>query len=274
MTLERRKHRLCLRMNMEQAHVIEHEAYAGGYRLLVVGAPEIAASVRPGQFVHLRVPNLEAAVLRRPFSVFAAEAGRLSLLYKAVGKGTRAMAALRPDAVVNLIGPLGNGFQKPDPERTPVVVAGGYGGAPLLFLARVLGGQGTAFIGGATAEDILCVKDFEELFWPVHSTTEDGSLGSKGLVTAALDEWIDARTSSSPEPEIFACGPEGMLKAVGTRAIAHGWQAWLSLDRRMGCGVGACLVCVQRIQQADGTVTWARACRDGPVFEAREVVWD
>ena len=128
-------------------------------------------------------------------------------------------------------------------------------------------------IGGSTAHDVLCVKNFSALGLDVRVTTEDGSLGEKGLVTDALDSWLKG-CKASPAPEFYACGPDGMLKAVGDRAIAGGWNAWLSLDKHMGCGVGACLACVQKVRLNDGAETWARVCREGPVFESREIVWD
>jgi dihydroorotate dehydrogenase electron transfer subunit len=261
-------------MKIEQARVLEHRLYGGEYRMLVLAAPAAAASVRPGQFIHLRVPRLDSAVLRRPFSVFGAARDGVSILYKPIGRGTRAMTSLEPGDEISVIGPLGNGFPRPDVALTTVAVAGGYGVAPLLFLARESKTRGLVFLGGAAAGDILCVDEFTELGWEVRAATEDGSMGVKGLVTSALDEWIGGLNADTPQLELFACGPEGMLRAVGERAIAHGWRGWLSLDRRMGCGVGACLVCVQRVQSADGKVKWARVCRDGPVFEARQIVWD
>ena len=103
--------------------------------------------------------------------------------------------------------------------------------------------------------------------------TEDGSLGCQGLVTDALDAWLQKELNNR-EPEFFACGPNGMLKAVGDRALQGNWTAWLSMDRKMGCGVGACLTCVQKIRTPDGGWTWERVCREGPVFECRNIVWN
>jgi len=261
-------------MKIEEVTIAEHAEFAGGYRLLVFEAPAIAGAVGPGQFVHLRVPRFEIGVLRRPFSVFRAEEGRLSVLYKAVGGGTRAMTRLRVGERLSLMGPLGNGFPRPATGGRPVLVAGGYGVAPLSFLARTWPDGGLVFIGGATRTDILCEKDFDPQLWDVRVATDDGSQGVKGLVTVALDAWVASRAAGDPQPEIFACGPEGMLKAVGERAVAQGWKAWLSLDKRMGCAVGACLACVQRVREQDGTERWTRVCKEGPVFEAREIVWD
>jgi dihydroorotate dehydrogenase electron transfer subunit len=109
--------------------------------------------------------------------------------------------------------------------------------------------------------------------WEVRVATEDGSVGQTGLVTDALDRWLEERGDGAAAPEFYACGPDGMLREVARRAARRGWTAWVSLERRMGCGVGACLTCVARVR-AGGREQWARVCRDGPVFRADEVLWD
>jgi len=259
-------------MRIEQAEVISQQSSGAAYWELVVRAPSIAGEVRPGQFVHVRIPRLEQAVLRRPFSVFRAEGENLSILYKTVGAGTRALAGVSAGETLSVMGPMGTGFPEPDAGSVPVLVAGGYGVAPLYLLARRTGRKGRLFVGAATAADVLCVRDFEAYGWETTVATEDGSAGTKGLVTAALDEWLAVRGAGA-KAEFFACGPDGMLRAVGERAIALNRKAWLSLDKHMGCGIGACLACVQRLRDANGNSYWGRVCRDGPVFEARQVVW-
>jgi len=259
-------------MQIEKAIVKTHDLVGGDYRELVLSAPVTAEAAVPGQFVHLRVPRLDGSVLRRPFSIYRARDGRLAILYKAVGRGTRAMESIAAGDTVDMIGPLGNGFPLDSIGENPALVAGGYGVAPLSFLATEVSVRGTVFIGGATARDILCVGDFESLGWTVRITTEDGSLGEKGLVTAALDDW--AATQQGASPVYYACGPDGMLRAVGERAVAAGHTGWLSLDKHMGCGVGACLACVQKIRANDGRVDWKRVCKDGPIFEASVIEWD
>ena len=262
-------------MIQENAQVRTHETYRGDYRRLALDAPGIAPRVRPGQFVHIRLPAPSDAILRRPFSVFRAEEGRVEILYKSVGRGTSAMRRLEPGDALDVLGPLGNGFPAAAPEATPILVAGGYGMAALYLQARALPRKGVAFFGGRTAGDILCVEDFEALGWQVIITTEDGSRGVRGRVTVALDAWMRGEGAAAA-PEFFVCGPNPMLRAVGDRAIAAGRRAWISMDRHMGCGVGACLTCVQRIS-APGTAegwVWARVCREGPVFEARNIAWD
>jgi dihydroorotate dehydrogenase electron transfer subunit len=260
-------------MKLEDAIVVEHQDIQGGYKLLVMESGNIARQVQPGQFVHVRVPHLGESILRRPFSVFRTDGGRLSILYKDVGRGTRTLKYLRPGETISLIGPLGHGFPGLTPGHYPIIVAGGYGMAALYLTAKTVPVKGVAFFGGRSAQDILCVKDFEALGWDVRATTEDGSFGQKGIVTEALDAWWK-KDGAGKKPEIFSCGPTGMLRAVSDRAIERGWKAWVSVDEKMGCGVGACLTCVVKIQdESSKGWKWARSCREGPVFECRDIVW-
>jgi len=253
------------------ARVIEQHRLTDDYLLLLLEAPAVTVSAHPGQFVHVRVTGLDDALLRRPFSIYGADHGVLALVYKTVGRGTEQLARLAGGDTVSVIGPLGNGFPLDCGDRMPVLVAGGYGVAPLSYLARRLGRRGVVLVGARSAADVLCVEDFTELEWDIRVSTQDGSRGERGLVTDLLDACL-AAPSATP-PEIYACGPDGMLRAVGERAGAAGARAWLSLDKHMVCGVGACLACVQRLRRADGTEWIGRVCHDGPVFEAREIVW-
>ena len=258
------------RMQVETGVVQEHFDIGSGYRQLTLSAPAVCPQVKPGQFIHLRVPGLGESLLRRPFSIYRATAGTISVLYKQVGKGTRELAHLPVGGHADFIGPLGNGFPLPPPEgRMPVLVAGGYGVAPLSLLASNLDAVGIVFVGGRTAEDLLCLEDFWEMGWALEVTTEDGSAGLKGRVTDALDAWL-----RKGQPAIvYACGPDGMLEAIDQRLGQHGLPGWLSLDKHMGCGVGACLACVQRVHTEDGGTRWKRCCCDGPVFAAGEIDW-
>ena len=191
-------------MNIHQAKVVDHVEASGGYRILTFEVPSLAKVVKPGQFIHVRVPRLDGAVLRRPFSVYSARGKEISVLYKVVGVGTHSMKSICTGEVLSIIGPLGNGFPVLKSRKLPVLVAGGYGVAPLAFLASRLKRKGIVFIGGAKASDILCVKDFKKLGWEVRIATDDGSAGEKGLVTKILDEWL-----AGLEPveflEFFAC---------------------------------------------------------------------
>ena len=266
-------------MKQEKATVIEHHNFQGEYRILRLAAPAVGPLVKPGQFLELQVPRLNERILRRPFSIYQAGAEGVAVLYKSVGRGTEAMTALQTGDAVNIIGPLGNGYPEADESKLPVLVAGGYGNAALYLKARELKTKGIAFFGGRSAIDILCIKEFEELGWDVRPTTDDGSLGTAGRVTAAFDPWLEKLRAERGQQEVeklelFVCGPNPMLKAMGDRAIEHHFTAWLSLDKNMACGVGACLTCVIKRRTAEGGWEWARCCKDGPIFESREIIWE
>ena len=258
-------------MKQEKATVLEHDNFQGEYRILRLAAPAIGPQVKPGQFLHLKIPNLTARILRRPFSIYKADAEGVCILYKPVGRGTDLMIPLQVGDTVDIIGPLGNGYPQMKKESLPVLIAGGYGNAALYLKAKELPVKGVAFFGGRTAEDILCVEEFKNLGWDVRPTTNDGSLGTAGLVTDAFDPWMAEQDVESLE--LFVCGPGPMLKAMGDRAIEHNFTAWLSMDENMACGVGACLTCVIKRKTDDGW-EWARCCKDGPVFESREIIWE
>ncbi|VGO15921.1 Dihydroorotate dehydrogenase B (NAD(+)), electron transfer subunit [Pontiella desulfatans] len=258
-------------MKQEKATVVEHHNFQGEYRILRLAAPVVGPLVKPGQFLELQVPRLDERILRRPFSIYQADAEGVAVLYKAVGRGTEAMAAIQPGDEVDIIGSLGNGYPEADANKTPVLVAGGYGNAALYILAQRMEKTGIAFFGGRSEIDILLVKEFEALGWEVRPTTDDGTLGTKGLVTAAFDPWMKEQEIETLE--LFVCGPNPMLKAMGDRAIANKFTAWLSLDRNMACGVGACLTCVIKRKTGEGW-EWARCCKDGPIFESREILWN
>ncbi|MBP5285146.1 MAG: dihydroorotate dehydrogenase electron transfer subunit [Kiritimatiellae bacterium] len=250
----------------EKCKVASHDDAGGGYRYLAIEAPRIAAQAQPGQFVHVRIPALETSALRRPFSIFDADDGMLVILYKTVGRGTTALNLAKPGDVISVLGPLGHGF----PVRcdgVPLLVGGGYGVAPLYFLARRLEGA-KLFVGGRTKDDLLALDRFEKLGVGVHAATNDGSAGVKGLVTDPLDDEIIRLRDRGEKFELFACGPDGMLKAITMRAIGSGSKGWISMDRHMVCGVGACYACIQKTVRGN-----SRCCIEGPVFAAEDLVW-
>ncbi len=258
-------------MKQEKTTVLEHDNFQGDYRILRLGAPAVGPLVKPGQFLELQVPHLGDRILRRPFSIYQADAEGVAILYKTVGRGTEAMISIQTGDSVDIIGPLGNGFPENGTGKTPVLVAGGYGNAALYIKAKQSPVKGIAFFGGRTAEDILLVNEFAALGWDVRPATNDGSLGTEGLVTAAFDPWMAEQDVQNLE--LFVCGPNPMLKAMGDRAMEHNFTAWLSMDKNMACGVGACLTCVIKRKTEEGW-EWARCCKDGPIFESREILWE
>lgn len=251
----------------EEAVILEHTDIGAGYRYLVVSSPKISAALVPGQFIHVKVPALEMSALRRPFSVFDAENGKIVVLYKMVGRGTAALNGAKVGEKLMIEGPLGHGFPT-ECEGTALLVGGGFGVAPLHFLAKHLKGPKILFVGGRTADDLLALDKFYEAGVPIKAATNDGSVGFKGFVTGPLDETIDELKAKSEKFELFTCGPDGLLKAITDRAIQHEAKGWISCDRHMICGVGACYACIQKTVRGN-----SRCCIEGPIFEARDLVW-
>lgn len=263
----------------EECRVAANEPAGPGYRMLSLEAPSIAAGAKPGQFVHLRVPGLPETSLRRPFSIFNADGGVVEILFKVVGAGTAALAEVVPGTAVCAAGPLGRGFPPPENGAAAILVGGGYGVAPLFFLGRTAAaGDGAArpvlFAGGRTASDLLALDRFAQAGIKTVLATEDGSAGTKGFTTVPLDAALKEFRAAGRPFELYACGPDGLLKAVADRALALRVPGWISMDRHMACGVGACFACVQKTRDAKGNVQNSRCCINGPVFNASELVWD
>jgi dihydroorotate dehydrogenase electron transfer subunit len=255
----------------QTVQIISNERDTDAYFRLVLRAPEIARATQPGQFLHLRIPPLRDALLRRPFSIFQASGETVSVLYKTVGKGTEQLARMRAGEALSAIGPLGHGFTVPARgAETPLLVAGGYGMAAMYLLAERSPQKGIVFVGGRRRVDILCEAEFRNLGWDVRATTEDGSYGEKGLVTQPL---LAELKQGDGKRKLFACGPTPMLKAVARIAEEHKLPAEISMDEHMCCGVGVCLACVIPVKTAAGW-EYQRTCTEGPVFDAREVVWE
>lgn len=232
-----------------------------------IRCPEIASQARPGQFVHVRV---EGFSLRRPISICGidAENGLLRMVFEVRGRGTEALARVAQGQSIDLIGPLGNGFTPPSDQQV-VLVGGGIGVPPLLELAARVGGRATAILGFRTASAVILADAFRSSGCDLRIATDNGSEGYHGLVTGLLEK----RLAEGVPGMICACGPMAMLKGVVGIAQAHGVPTQVSLEERMGCGVGACLVCACRTVR-DGREIFAHVCKDGPVFNGEEVVFE
>ncbi len=234
------------------------------YFKLILDAGQIAKQAIPGQFVMVKVSDGISPLLRRPLGVHRVSGNKLELLYEVVGQGTKTLAQKKPGEYLDLIGPLGNGFiLKP----RPVLIAGGMGVAPLVYLAqKIRGHKPIVFIGAKTKSHILCEKDFKKLGLAVKIATDDGSRGFRGRVTDLFKGYlptIDDRLSV-----IYACGPQPMLKEVSRLSQKCKIDAQLSLEAHMSCGIGACLGCVVETKFGQ-----KRVCQDGPVFTAAEIIW-
>jgi dihydroorotate dehydrogenase electron transfer subunit len=239
--------------------------------LLWLEAPDIAAAARPGQFV--MVPCGDDTLLPRPFSVHRVDGGQLALLFKVVGKGTRWLARRRKGHVLDIFGPLGNGFTVHPESNNLLLVGGGMGIAPLCFLAEEAAGAGkkvTLIQGGRSGERLLPVFGSQGLFerglmpasFQCLNATEDGSEGFKGLATGLFPHYLKGID------QVFACGPEAMYRTMAGMPELKGRSVQLCLEIMMGCGAGVCYGCTIRTKNG-----LKQVCREGPVFEMGEVEW-
>jgi dihydroorotate dehydrogenase electron transfer subunit len=256
--------------------------------LVTLGASEQARLIRPGQFVMLKcTEDVDAnPLLRRPFTIFDIyrdpRSGRpagLELLVKDVGAGTRKLVRMKPGQAIRCLGPQGRGFQVSADMRNRVeiacLVAGGVGIAPLYLLAENLSQQNirpVLFYGGASAPDLVLRERFEDAGMDAFYTTEDGSLGERGLVTQPLVQFL--KKHARRNIRIYACGPWRMMQAVHGLAVKNKIRCEVSLEARMGCSLGACLGCVVRSRDGAGEERYIRVCQEGPVLDSRLIDWE
>lgn len=233
------------------------------YFILKLLAPEQLPEIMPGQFVQVLVPlavgGAKSVFLRRPFSFHDVDDNTFTLFIKIKGEGTKILASLKENDVINTIYPLGKGFSLPDNGRI-ILIAGGIGSAPLLYLARYASQRNkdikpTILIGAKTKFDIFELEEFEK-YGEVHITTEDGSMGEKGLVTEH-----SVLKNVNEFKMMYSCGPTPMLKAVAMIAKNNNINCEVSLETTMACGFGACLCCVTETIYGNQCV-----CTEGPVF--------
>lgn len=257
--------------------VVVRQIRAGeGFYRMVLSCPRLAARSLPGQFLNVKVSRGLDPLLRRPLSIHRVNRGNVELLYRVVGEGTQCLANRRPGDRIDVLGPLGRGFDISARLRARVViVGGGMGVAPLLFLAQKLTETSrkadeapVVLIGAKTKRDVLCEKEFKGLGCEVRVATDDGSRGFKGTVTAMLAERFLPDCGFHPSA-IYACGPHPMMREVAGVAASHSIPCQISLEAHMACGFGVCLGCV--VVTRDG---YRRVCHEGPVFDARDIVWE
>jgi dihydroorotate dehydrogenase electron transfer subunit len=251
-----------MKKKIEDFIIVTKELYDNNHLYFELQAQHPFPDVFPGQFVQVQVKNNPDVFLRRPLSVhdWDAEKGVMSLWIKIVGKGTRSISVLEVGEILNVIYPLGNTFLMPDSTNERVLlVGGGCGAAPLLYLARHLHRlkiKQEIILGARSANEFLHPEKYEPL-GNVHFMTEDGSRGGKGFVTH--HPLLNSELNSIDL--IYACGPEKMMKAVGKIAEKHNIPCQISLENLMACGIGACLCCI--VKADAGNVC---TCTEGPVF--------
>jgi dihydroorotate dehydrogenase electron transfer subunit len=247
------------------------------YYAMTVVAPGVAARFRPGQFVAVAVGGPEASMLlRRVFSIHDVQpdhGGTVEFIFATVGPGTRWLAERRTRDVLDIAGPLGRPFPLPRDPVNCLLVGGGYGSAPLFPLATRLRGRGCTvdfLIGAASADRVFGAMTARRTGRTATVTTEDGSLGGRGLVTDFLSQVIhEARTDV-----IYACGPMGMLRQVTAVASRYDIPVQALVEESMACGIGVCMTCVLPVVGEDGVTRMVRSCVDGPVFRGEQVRWN
>jgi len=264
-------------MKQVKAKIVSNRKASPRHYELTLNAPSIAKEIAPGQFMHVKCSDDgPEPLLRRPFSLHRVKGGCVDILYEVVGRGTELLAKKKAGEVLDVIGPLGNGFDiKTADYRLPTtdfLVAGGMGVAPLVALAeRLASGKSKSYvlIGARTKDHILCENNFKKLGYDVRIATDDGSKGKKGLVTDSLRSLL--ATGNSQLSTIYSCGPNAMLKEVAKIAHEHKIPCQVSLEEHMACGVGVCLGCPVKVKPQN---KYKMVCKDGPVFNAEEIIWE
>jgi dihydroorotate dehydrogenase electron transfer subunit len=257
----------------------------GAYHHLTFVAPGVAEQARPGHFVALAVGgDTSAQLLRRCFSIHKVSSihnvgpsgthgGTVDVVVAARGPGTRWLTELSQHDEVSIIGPLGRGFPIPSDPVPCVLVGGGYGSAPLFWLAAVLRERGChveIVLGAATRDRLFGLVEARRAADGVTVTTDDGSMGVKGRVSTVLPDVI----RRSQAAVVYGCGPMAMLRSVTEIATAAGAIAQVAVEESMACGIGVCMTCVMPVTGNDGVTRMARSCVEGPVFRGDRIRWD
>jgi dihydroorotate dehydrogenase electron transfer subunit len=252
-------------MKQLTAPVISNRELMPQVHLLWLEAPEIAVVARPGQFLMVRCGDSDDPLLRRPLSIHqVTEAGQIALLFDVVGRGTLLLSRHQQGDSLDLLGPLGNGFSIRPGSHRLLLVAGGVGVAPLLFLAVRALDQGclvTLLMGAQNASLLYPLSSLPSEI-ACFTTTEDGSAGVRGLATGLIAKCADQAD------QVFACGPTAMYRSMVCDDVLTAKPIQISLEIMMGCGVGACYGCTVGTRRG-----LQRVCRDGPVFELGDVIW-
>lgn len=246
---------------IEQNIQIAQDVYS-----MKINAPDIAIYSKPGQFLNVKVPHDKSKILRRPISICDIEDDFVTIVYQIKGEGTKLFSKLKADDEIDLLGPLGKGFPIVNNKKI-ALVGGGIGIFPLLFLKKQLSKNNDidSFIGFRNKECVVFTDEFSKDSTQLCVATDDGSMYNEGLITSYFQEKI------KKYDVVYSCGPAPMMKSVKEISEKENVLLYLSLEQRMGCGIGACLVCACKVKTKDG-FDYKHVCKDGPVFDSREVI--
>lgn len=262
-------------MFLSRAKVLQVEKLTVDCFSLMLEEKSLATRSLPGQFLHIRLSESSVPFLRRPFSIAGTfpEKGFLQIIFRLRGIGTKILSKVRQGDVLDCLGPLGNGFKPREDTKISVLLGGGIGVAPLLFLAKRLKEtqkKVLLYYGAPRSAELLPVQKFLSPGVEANLATEDGSCGFPGFVTDLHESHL--RKGLLPE-EIFACGPRPMMQKVAEMYKGKTVYMQFSLEEKMACGIGACQGCPIEIKSGENETVFKRICRDGPVFNPCEVVW-
>lgn len=249
----------------EDAVIIRAEKIASDVFSMWIKTTDIAKNAIAGQFISVYSKDA-SRLLPRPISICEIDGDKLRIVYRTVGKGTTEFSQYNDGDTITIQGPLGNGYTMVSEfeGKNVVLLGGGIGIPPMLGLAEAIGGSATAILG---YRDELFLNEEMEKHAKVYITTEDGSCGTKGNV-------LDSMKANDIKPDVIcACGPTPMLRAIKAYAADNGIEAWLSLEEKMACGIGACLACVCKTKEKDehSQVNNTRVCKEGPVFNSKDI---
>ena len=257
----------------QDSEIVFNKRVAADTFFLGLWSPRIVAEAKPGQFVMLRVGRGMDPLLRRPFSICGVRDDDLVLiLYRVVGRGTTIMCDVREGESLSVLGPLGSGFEMPHKGEKPLLVAGGMGIAPLIFLASTIEPGSFTFLAGfGSAEEIVATDEIGLSGLDLSLSTDDGSAGHRGLVTELLENHLSG-FNGNINPVVFACGPLPMLKEVAAITLDKDVPCQVSLEASMACGLGACQGCAIR-RSSEQAIAYYHVCQDGPVFDVNVLDW-
>jgi len=256
----------------EKTTVLRVEQFTDLHFRITLEAPQIAAIARPGQFVMIRTGRGKDPLLRRPFSIHQTSTNNtIQIYFKVVGRGTDILARVRDGEQISVFGPLGRGFRMVK-EAPAVLVGGGLGIAPILFLAKEISrlrknsNEDLILLGARDKSEIApLINDFQQFGLRVQTATDDGSLGHHGFVTELLQQH-----DLPPETVVYACGPEPMMARLSAICKTAGYACQVSVESVMACGMGACLGCTRPAKNG----TYTHVCLHGPVYNAEDLVWN
>ncbi len=251
-----------------KAKIIKNLPLNSKNSLLSIEPLEPVINPEPGQFYMIEVGNSYDPLLKRPFSYFRKTSEGIHFLYTIKGKGTLLMKDFKQGRIINMIGPLGMGYPKPEEGHTPLLIAGGIGIASIFSLVEKLLKKAYLLYGAKSKDKVLLLNELKSLGNEPLICTDDGSIGEKCTVVDVLNDFLTRHPPLTTTYLLYACGPGSMLEAISKTAIYKGIKGYVSLEENMACGFGACLGCAARTING-----YKRVCKEGPVFPIEEIAW-